>query len=75
MKGKFFHANQIGKRPFNFPLFEKWAEEEDWNFDLKKPEKYVFVGDMLTCDVMFGNLNNMSTVWVTGEYPWTLKKL
>ena len=32
---------------------------------MDKPEKIVMVGDMLTTDILFGNLNNMATVWIT----------
>ena len=42
----------------------KWAEL-DYFYDLSKPEKIVMVGDELLTDVMFGNINNMATVWVT----------
>ena len=31
---------------------------------MSRPEKIVMVGDQLTSDIMFGNLNNMPTIWV-----------
>ena len=34
--------------------------------ELNEPEKYVMIGDQLTTDVLFGNLNKMATVWVHG---------
>ena len=30
---------------------------------MSTPEKIVMVGDQLTSDIFFGNLNNMATVW------------
>ena len=54
----------MGRRPFNWEQFKKVAESKDHEFDMSKPEKIVMVGDMLTTDVIFGNLNKMSTVWV-----------
>ena len=33
--------------------------------DLSKPEKIVCVGDFLTSDILFGNINKMATIWVT----------
>ena len=34
--------------------------------DLSNPEKYVCIGDEIICDIMFGNLNRMATIWVNG---------
>ena len=31
---------------------------------MSNPEKIVFIGDMLTVDILFGNLNGMTTIYV-----------
>ena len=30
-----------------------------------EPEKILMIGEQLTADIMFGNLNKMMTVWTT----------
>ena len=37
--------------------------KKTYNYDMGSPEKIVIVSDSLTTDIMFGNLNNMATVW------------
>ena len=44
----------------------KQVAEEDYGItDLENTEKMVMIGDQLTTDVMFGNINNMVSIWVT----------
>ena len=31
---------------------------------MSKPEKMVLIGDTITTDILFGNINNMATCWV-----------
>ena len=45
---------------------EKLAIEEP-NYDLSKLDKTVYIGDQLTTDIFWGNINGMSTVWVTDK--------
>ena len=59
----FIHNGRVGSRPFNFEKLAQVAKDE-FNFDMSKPEKIVMVGDQLTSDILFGNLNGMATVWV-----------
>jgi len=33
-------------------------------WDLSNPEEIAIIGDRLTTDMLFGNLNNLATVWV-----------
>lgn len=33
---------------------------------MSEPEKIVLVGESLTIDILFGNLNKMATCWVNG---------
>ena len=60
---RFMHSGHVGSRPFNFEKLAQVAKDE-FNFDMSKPEKIVMVGDQLTSDILFGNLNGMATVWV-----------
>ena len=36
------------------------------DFDMSEPEKIVLVGESLTTDILFGNMNQMATVWING---------
>ena len=38
---------------------------KEYNDDISKSEKIVFISDHLTTGILFGNLNNMATVWIT----------
>ena len=39
---------------------------KEWHgLDFSEPEKIVLVGNSITTDILFGNLNNMVTVWIT----------
>jgi len=53
----------FGERPFNFKKF-KVAALNEYEVTLPEPSKMVMVGDSLTTDIMFGNLNKMTTIWV-----------
>ena len=50
-------------RPFNF---NKYAEhvKETLDFNFGDPKKIVMIGDQLTTDILFGNLNEMATIWL-----------
>ena len=61
----FVHSGFIDQRPFNFQDLKDYIKE-DLEVELNEPEKYVMIGDQLTTDVLFGNLNKMATVWVHG---------
>ena len=41
---KFIHEGNIGERPLNFEKFKKYCEEE-YGYDMSKPEKMVMCGD------------------------------
>lgn len=61
---KFFHrTSHTVRKPFNFNKIKNLAKKR-YNYDLGNPEKMVMVGDRLTSDVMFGNINRMATVYV-----------
>ena len=38
---------------------------KEYNDNISKSEKIVFLSDHLTTGILFGNLNNMATVWIT----------
>ena len=38
---------------------------KEYNDNISKSEKIVFVSDHLTTGILFGNLNNMATIWIT----------
>lgn len=39
--------------------------KKEFKFDMTKdPEKIVMIGDQLTTDILFGNINSMPTIWV-----------
>ena len=39
--------------------------DQKYEYDISNPEKIVVVGDRLTTDILFGNINNMATIWLT----------
>ena len=39
---------------------------EEPNYDMSKLDKTVYIGDQLTTDILWGNINGMTTVWVHG---------
>ena len=47
--------------------------EYGWNFG-DRLDKIVVIGDVLTRDILFGNLNGMKTVWIT-KYKDTCRAL
>ena len=58
------HDWNIGERPF---CWDKMIEyiKSFYEEDIGDPKKIVIIGADLTKDVMFGNLNNMQTIWIT----------
>jgi len=42
----------------------KEVAKKEFDYDLGDPSKIVMIGDELTTDIMFGNMNKMLTVWV-----------
>ena len=49
-------------KPFCYDEVYEWSELE---FEyILNPEKMVIIGDQLTQDVMFGNMNNMASIWI-----------
>ena len=47
----------------NFDLVQKYLKEH-YDYKIEKSKKIVMVGDHLTTDIAFGNLNDFATVWV-----------
>ena len=37
---------------------------DEYNFDIDYPGEVVLIGDQLTTDIMWGNMNDMVTIWV-----------
>ena len=60
---RYFNTGEVGIRPFNFLAFKKYAYDE-YKFDMSDTSKIVTIGDQLTFDVLFGSLNNMTTIWL-----------
>lgn len=38
--------------------------KETLGFNFGDPKKIVMIGDQLTTDILFGNLNEMATIWL-----------
>ena len=47
---------------FEYEKIRDFALQENNEFDISNTEKIVILGDLLTTDILFGNLNNMVTV-------------
>jgi len=48
---------------------------DKFNYDLSDTENTVMIGNRFWEDILFGNLNNMKTVYVTALNKYTGKKL
>ena len=55
------NSNSPFFKPFEFDKFRKIAAEEH-DFVIDDPKKCVIIGDELVTDIMFGNINNLSTI-------------
>ena len=53
----------IGLLPFNWEEVIDFFKEE-FSYDMSKSDKIVMIGETLTTDIMFGNLNKMATIWI-----------
>ena len=51
---------------FYFFCFDNFVKKlkKDHNYEFTEPNRTVMVGDRLATDMVFGNLNNMHTVYV-----------
>ena len=56
------HGKEVIK-PYNFEKLRDHCKTE-LKYEFSSPENMVLIGDTLTTDILFGNLNNMSTIWV-----------
>ena len=61
---KFVRQSRPFLKPFNYSLFESFLFKQ-YNHKFINNQNVVLIGDSLLEDVMFGNINNMVTVWVT----------
>ena len=61
------HERNVHKRPFNWEECKKFNDMYFIDKGFKDPRKYVVIGADLTKDILFGNLNGMATVWITGH--------
>ena len=53
----------MGTLPFNFEKLKEYVEIE-FDDEMQNLDKTVIIGDSLTRDIMFGNMNNMCTIWI-----------
>ena len=47
--------------------------DEELEYELTKPEKTVIIGDQLTSEILFGNENKMTTIWIHEYWKEPLK--
>jgi len=64
-KLQFFHSGNSGDKPYNYNRIVDYAKKK---FDacLLDTSKIAIIGNRLFEDIIFGNLNKMSTVFVSG---------
>ena len=51
-------------KPLGYDKLVKMAKKK-YDYDMGDPEKIVMIGDELCTDIAFGNLNKMTTIFVT----------
>ena len=58
-----FYKEKVGEKPF---CYEKLVEvlNKEYNYDLGDPTKCVMIGDKLTSDILFGNMNGMASIYL-----------
>ena len=59
----FVHTGSIEQDPFDFTNIRDYLKET-YEQDISDSKNIVMVGDQLTSDILFGNSNEMTTVWV-----------
>ena len=63
---RFFHAGELKLSPLDFKQFRENAISRFDEDVFAEPEKMIMVGNQLSSDIVFGNKNNMCTVWING---------
>ena len=53
-------------KPFNYEKIVEKAKEK-YYLDIEDFDKMVMIGDEITTDVMFGNINKMGSIWITNH--------